>query len=390
MKNARKYLVVISSFFIMLCLGGFYGFSIFVPPLRQEYGFSAGQTQVILSLIILSFTVSFVIAGKLLVKLGPRISCIISAVLFSSGYILASISQGRLGLLVAGIGLLAGTATGFGYVSCLTTPVQWFPKKRGTITGIAVAGFGAGAILLSFLVSSLFDRGYSVLFVFRALAVAYGSIIFLCSLVLVPPYKVQNNGVRLVGMGQVLKDKKFWLLFWLMFFGTFSGILVIGNLAPIGLFYGADNFYAVLAISMLSIGNFSGRIFWGRMTDTIGTKRAIFAAQLSLAVSVGLLILLGGNNAGLVILSFLVGAGFGSNFVLFAAEVCNTYSIQNLGRIYPFVHLSYGISGIMGPLAGGYFFDIGGTYLYSLAIASIFAFLGSVSAIIFSRFFSKC
>ncbi len=387
MLDKRKYLVTVSSFLIMLCLGGFYGFSIFVPPLRQEYGFSTAQTQLILSLLILSFTISFVAAGKLLLKIGPRLSCIISALLFCCGYVIASYSGGRLGFLVLGIGLLAGTATGFGYVSCLTTPVQWFPEKRGTITGISVAGFGAGAILLSFVVGFMLSRDYSLPFIFRTLAAAYGGIIFLCSLVMAVPSKIKNGSIKVIGIKLMAGDRKFWLLFWLMFMGTFSGILVIGNLKPIGLFYGADNFYSTLAISMLSIGNFAGRLFWGRLSDIIGTKKSIIAAQFSLAVSVGLLIVLGGNNLGLVLVSFLVGTGFGSNFVLFAAEVCNHYSIENLGGIYPFIHLSYGISGIIAPIAGGFFFDIWGTYLQSLAIASIFALLGSIAAWIFSRFF---
>ncbi len=389
MQNGRKYFVTASSFLIMLCLGGFYGFSIFVPPLRQEYGFSAAQTQLILSLIILSFTIAFVVAGKLLVRLGPRLSCIISAVLFCSGYILASYSGGRLGWMVLGIGLLAGTATGFGYVAGLTTPVKWFPHKKGTITGIAVAGFGAGAILLSFLVDFLLSRNFTIPFIFRTLAIVYGAIIFLCALLLVTPPKVSNKEVKLIGVGLMLKDKKFWLLFWLMFMGTFAGILVIGNLKPIGLFYGANDFYATLAISMLSIGNFTGRLFWGRVTDAVGTKKAIMAAQLSLAVSVGLLIFWGGHHAGLMILAFLAGTGFGSNFVLFAAEVSDHYSIENLGGIYPFVHLSYGVSGILGPLAGGFFFDLGGTYLYSLALAAGFALLGSIGTWVFSKFFSN-
>ncbi|MGM0365439.1 MAG: MFS transporter [Actinomycetota bacterium] len=389
MLNRRKYLITASSFLIMLCLGGFYGFSIFVPPLRQEYGFSTAQTQLILSLIILSFTISFAVAGKLLVRLGPRVSCIICALLFFSGYMLASYSGGRLGWLVVGIGLLAGTATGFGYVSCLTTPVQWFPKKRGTITGIAVAGFGAGAILLSFLVSYLLSRGFQLPFIFRAVAVVYGTVILLSSLVLALPRKIRESGVELVGIRLLLRDKKFWLLFWLMFMGTFSGILIIGNLKPIGLFYGADNFYSTLAISMLSIGNFSGRIFWGRLTDVIGTEKSIIYAQLSLAVSVFLLIFLGGDNIGLALLAFFVGTGFGSNFVLFASEVCHHYGIKNLGGVYPFVHLSYGISGIIAPIAGGFFFDVWNTYLYSVAIASCFALAGSIATWVSMRFFFK-
>ncbi|MBC7333185.1 MAG: MFS transporter [Actinobacteria bacterium] len=374
----RKYFVLIASIFIMLCLGGIYGFSIFIPSLKAEYGLSTAQTQIIFGFTVATFAISLVIAGRLLQRLSPRIVGCTGALLFGSGYLLASFSVGKLSLLVAGIGVLSGAGIGFGYACSLTIPVKWFPRFKGLITGLSVAGFGGGAIVLSWLVRSLLEKGLEVLFVFRVIAISYGIVVFFSALIMSLPSKVnvddRNSYFPVIAL---IKERTLWFLFIVMFTGTFSGILVIGNLKPIGLSYGASEFYATLSISLLAVGNSLGRVIWGKIADKVGGSRSIPSALLFLSVSLILLSFFAGKNVFFSIITFLVGIGFGANFVLYATEISNIYGVDNLGGLYPFVHLSYGIAGVIGPTVAGWLFDLTNSYKISILSAAIVSACGA-------------
>ncbi|MDZ7838828.1 MAG: MFS transporter [Actinomycetota bacterium] len=321
-------------------------------------------------------------------KIGPRLSSIISAILFSSGYFLASLSQGNLFLLITGIGIISGFGIGFGYVSSLTTPLKWFPRQKGLITGISVAGFGAGAILLSQLVQILLNNGISILGIFKIISISYGIIVLLSALVISNPpnnNKDKASETNSFNIKYLLKNGYLWLLFYFMFSNTFSGLLIIGNLKPIGLSYGIGNLYATLSISFIAIGNSIGRVIWGKLTDHIGGKKTIFYSIVFLSTSILLLLALANINYAFLIISFLIGIGFGSNFVLYANEICNTYGTQNLENIYPSVHLSYGFAGIIAPLVGGFLFDATKTYNFAIILASAISIISAVAFAIKNR-----
>jgi len=364
----------------MLCLGGIYAFSVYVSPLKAQYGLSTSNTQLIFGFTVASFAICLVVAGRLLNNIGPRTSAIIGAALFSSGYLLAAFSNGRLVMIIIGMGILSGGAIGFGYICSLTTPIKWFPKHKGLVTGLSVAGFGGGAILLSQIVKAFISGGMLLNRIFLIIGISYGIIILISAFAIkIPEHsKIENSGNKYSSFWFFLKDKRFWLLFGTMFSGTFSGLLVVGNLKPIGLSYGATELYATIAISMFAIGNSLGRIIWGRTMDSLGGKKTIATALLVMTVTVILLLILSSNNLLFIIVALLVGFGFSANFVLFATEVTHIYGIENLNNIYPSVHLSYGAAGIIGPIIGGKLFDATGSYNLAIIIAASISVIGAI------------
>ncbi|MGM0367083.1 MAG: MFS transporter [Actinomycetota bacterium] len=383
----KKYFVLLGSILTMVCLGGMYGFSIYVPPLRAECGFTTAQTQLIFGLTIPSFAISLVVAGRLLKRIGPRTSTIISAALFSCGYLISAFSNGNLVFLVLGMGLIAGAGIGFGYASALATPIKWFPGHKGLITGISVAGFGGGAILLSQMVEFLLKRNLPVLDIFKIISISYGAIILLSAFLVTNPNQNSNQieDHNILSIKDITKNKNLWLLLYLMFSGTFAGVLIIGNLKPIGLSYGFSNFFSTMAISLFAVGNSLGRIIWGKITDLIGSKKSIIAALIFLSISILLLLIPANNGFSFMLISFFIGMGFGANFVLFAAEISNIHGIHNLENIYPSIHLSYGVSGVISPIIGGLLFDISSTYSYGIILASAVAITGALVFIFKSR-----
>jgi OFA family oxalate/formate antiporter-like MFS transporter len=379
MGKMKKYLVALASFLIMICIGGVYAWSIFVPPLKAEHGLPTAHTQLIFGFTIAMFAIAMIFAGKIEKKHGPKTTALIGAALFSMGYLFASFSNGRVLILLIGIGIFSGAGISFGYVCSLATPIKWFPRYKGLITGFSVAGFGGGAILLSFLVKYFLENGLPVLTIFRIVGIGYGIVVFLSALMFSVPEEINKEPI---GTSQsitgLISNSKLWALFLAMFAGTFAGLLVIGNLKPIGLFYGVNEVYATTAISFLAIGNMIGRVFWGYISDKLGGRRSIIIALLLLSFFTIMLLPGARSNIAFLFLPFLIGLGFGANFVLFATEVSHLYGVNKLGLIYPYVFLSYGLAGIIGPLVGGWFFDVMQSYTVPIILSAVICCCGAI------------
>ncbi|MCC5840143.1 MAG: MFS transporter [Opitutales bacterium] len=217
----------------MLCLGGVYAWSLFVPGLIRDYGFSAARTQLVFGLMIAVFPATMLWVGRMQDRLEPRFAVLIAAALFSIGYVLSGLSGGNFFLVLIGIGILAGMGTGFGYLTSLTVPVRLMPSRKGLLTGIAAGGFGLAAVVLTFIVEMLLQRGWSVLQVFLWIGLVYGSLVgVLGFLIQTPP--VPREPRLPVRFAELRTSPVFRLLTAGIFCGTFAGLLVIGNLKTIG------------------------------------------------------------------------------------------------------------------------------------------------------------
>jgi OFA family oxalate/formate antiporter-like MFS transporter len=384
---ATKYHIIINvvaSVIIMCCAGSVYAWSIFVGPLKAEYGLSTAQTQLIFGCIIGVFSITMLFVSRIERKIGPKYSAAIGAALFSAGYLLASFSGGNVVILLFGIGILSGAGMGFGYVTVLTTLVKWFPGHKGLATGIAVAGFGSGAILLSQIAQPILNNGITVTEVFRFIGIIYGVIFLAGALTISAPVHERLTQVeRPVSIKVLSRDKRFWVLFYTFFAGSFAGLMLIGNLKPLGLNYGISSQATLLAIVLLSMGNAAGRILWGQIYDIIGGKRAVGIA-LAL-VSFFILMLLMGIISDIIflVLCVLFGICYGANFVLYASDVSHIYGIEQLGIIYPVVSIAYGVSGIIGPFIGGYIFDTTQSYFAPIVLSAVICLSGLAVYIIF-------
>lgn len=357
----RRYVVLAASVVIQVCLGGLYAWSSFVPSLRESYGLTTAQTQLIFGVLIAVFTLTMVPAGRLLERRGPRPLVIAGGLLFGAGYLIASFSGGSFWLLLLGIGIVAGIGTGCGYVCPLTTGMRWFPDHKGLVTGLAVAGFGAGAILLSTLTELLSARGLDVLSTFRWIGVAYGAAILLAATVMRFPAALRAVARPHPASRALARDPFFLGLLVGIFSGTFAGLLVIGNLTPMILSEGASAALAAMAVSAFAVGNAAGRILWGWLSDRL-SRLTVPLSLGFLAISLAVLGVSAASPLGVIAASFLVGLGFGACFVVYAAQVATRFGSELVGRVYPLVFLAYGAAGIAGPWAGGWLYDLTGNY----------------------------
>lgn len=374
----KKISTLIASFITMLCIGSLYAWSIIASELIKNYEFSASQSQIIFGMIIGIFPVTMIFVGQLGKKMRHKYFGYISGLLFLTGYLIASLSQGNFFLIFLGIGILAGIATGFGYWMSLTAPVQWYPHKKGLITGIAAAGFGLGAVFMSELSKIILGKGYNVLELIMFLGIFYGVIVIIMSNFIYQANTQEDSFSQPVQISDFINTSTFKKLFVGIFLGTFAGLLIIGSLKIIGEQYGVTLSVLVFGVSLFALSNFLGRLSWGFLSDHLGSSMTLFLALLVQSLAILSLVLFSINDSTYLLLSFLIGFGFGGNFVLFARETAQEFGVKNLGIIYPYVFLGYAIAGIAGPFSGGLLYDLSGTFLYSILLASAMSLVGSM------------
>ncbi len=352
---------VIAAIVTMLALGSIYAWSIYVPRLVAEFGFSTGQTQLIFGLFIAVFTVTMVFGPSLITRYGAKRLALWGSFIYALGFSLIPLSGVSFMVLLVGISLFAGIATGFGYLISISIPVEWFPQKKGLITGLVSAGFGAGAILESQVVQVLLEREFALAQIFLIVGVGKGVLLFVASFFIDRPALTYAT-VGLVPLKELLSQSRFWRLFAGIFTGTFAGLLVIGNLKPIGAEFPIEETTLVLGITIFSIANFMGRLFWGWLNDFVSGRVLIPLSLLMMSVFTLLIGLMNLTPSLYLFIAFAVGFSFGANFVIYAKETAQIYGLNNLGKIYPFVFLGYGISGVAGPFTGGVLKDLTGSY----------------------------
>lgn len=375
---------VIAAVVTMLSLGSIYAWSIYVPRLINEYSYSTSQTQLVFGFFIAVFTIAMVLGRSMLARFGGKKMALVSALIYTLGYVLIKWLGAHFTVLLTGISLLGGIATGMGYLISISIPVEWYPEKKGLITGIVSAGFGGGAIIESLVVQELFMGGFELPDVFLIVGLGKGLLLLISSFFFERP-DVDHRAVKLVPFSQLITEYGFRKLFLGIFTGTFAGLLVIGNLKPIGEQFSIDETTLVLGITVFSIANFSGRLFWGWINDYVSGRILIPLSLLMMGVFTLLIGVFQLTPAFYLFIAFAVGFSFGANFVIYAKETAQIYGLGNLARIYPFVFLGYGISGIAGPFIGGFLRDVFGNYENSVYVAFALCFIVFIGMMVFRK-----
>jgi MFS transporter, OFA family, oxalate/formate antiporter len=386
-KVMNRWLVVVGAIMIQLALGAIYAWSVFTTDLQKApYGFTKTQTQVVFSVELAAFAFVMILAGRMQAKFPPRRVAILGGLVMGCGYIAASFVGTSFVGHVLTVGLLGGTGIGLGYVVPIAVGVKWFPDKKGLLTGLAVAGFGFGALLWVKLAGAwghlIVHMG--VANVFFAYGIAFAVIVLIGSLWMVNPpagYKPEGwnppaptsgkaSGTVDLPTSQMLRTPQFYAL-WIMFFcGAMAGLMVIGviklfsteTLRDGGLSDAAAAAAAETAIAVcFALANGFGRILWGLISDRIGRKASLIIMFLLQSAVMFLFYTMGFHRELLWVAATLAGFNFGGCFALFAAATADFFGNKNVGVNYGWVFSAYGIGGIVGPIVAGKFGDMAKT-----------------------------
>jgi len=393
--------VIAGALLIQLSLGAIYAWSVFAKPL-QELGWTTAETQWPFTVGLVTFALVMVFAGRKLYAFGPRRLTIAGGVMLGAGYFLAGVTGGdSFWPIVLGVGLLGGAGIGLGYVVPIAVGMQWFPDKKGLITGVAVAGFGLGAMIWVKLAGTwgglIADLGLGATFmiyggIFLALVIL-GSIWMRFPPSFVPPHPDQKSSKLDFRSDEMIRTPQYWSIFSTFAIGATAGLmciglmkqfpsqaLVSGGMSPI-----LADAAAGTAMVVFAIFNAIGRIGWGRISDMIGhavscDHRGRRTALMAMAASQGVFVVLfpyfAGSEYLLYLFAALIGFNFGGNFALFPAITTDTFGHKFFGQNYGYVFLAYGLGGTVGPMLGGYLGDMN-NFLLAFIITGVMSLVAA-------------
>jgi OFA family oxalate/formate antiporter-like MFS transporter len=387
-KVFNRWLIVVGAILIQLCLGAIYAWSVFRIPLQKILNITPTQASLPFSFVLIFFALATVIGGRWQDKAGPRTVAIAGGILLGIGMILASFAK-SLTALILFYGVVSGIGIGLAYVCPISAGVKWFPDKRGLITGLSVAGFGAGALIVAPLARSLIDT-IGVFNTFRILGIVFFALVFIGALILRNPpagYKPAGWNPPAVSTSvkvdfsakEMLSTGQFYLI-WLMYFiGCASGLMVIGQTSPIGqelAKYTKET--AALGVSLLAIFNALGRIFWGKISDSFGRMKTLFLMFLICGLAILSYNLIATAPVWFWFGISLVGFCFGGYLALFPAVTADLFGTKSVGVNYGFVFTAYGVGGLLSNIFAPRVKELTGGYSVAFIVTGILCLIGAI------------
>jgi OFA family oxalate/formate antiporter-like MFS transporter len=373
----KKYLILTLAVVIQLALGAGYAWSTFVPALKQDFGLTTAQTQTIFGLSSLVSTLLIFTGGRIQDRFGPRLPAIIGGILYGFGYILAGYSGGSYPALLISIGFFDAIGVGLCYLCPIACSVKWFPRHKSLVTGIAVAGYGGSAILVSSIGEYFLAQQVDVLTIFKYMGFCFLIVITIASMFLQNP-PLENNGVPVnagIRTADLFRDRNFWGLVCGIFPCLGIGLMIIGNIKPFGLALNLNLVAAGAAVSILAFFNATGRIIWGIIGGFLEGKKVILLSLISTSAVCLIAPFVVKDEITFYIFAMLAGFNYGACLVLYAAEIAHQYGTDQMGTIYSTLFLSNGIAGFLAPPVAGKIYDATGSYTPAFLIFGSLSFI---------------
>lgn len=401
MKQKNRWLIALSAVAIHLSIGSAYAYSVFQNPLSETLGWEKTQVSLAFTIAIFFLGMSAAAFGQFVEKKGPRKSALLAAVLFSSGIIVSgvAVSIESLPLFYLGYGVLGGMGLGLGYISPVSTLVKWFPDRRGLATGMAVFGFGAGALIAGPIAAQLIGTvGISTTFFILGttyfVLMASGA-----SYIAKPPegwvpkgmapgtvsggkYDIKGTqDLAQLTAKEAFKTKRFWLLWVMMFINISTGLMLISVASPMAQEkVGMTAIAAASMVGLMGLFNGGGRIGWSSASDFIGRSRIypmFFIIQI-----VAFFILPNISNVIIFqILIFIVLTIYGGGFAVLPAFIGDLFGTKQLGAIHGLILTAWSMAGVMGPLLVAYIREVTNSYDATFYIFLIFLSVALVTSL---------
>ncbi len=379
--------LVAAALLLQLSIGGVYAWSVFSQALQKAKPFQLSKVEATLpfEVTIGMIFIGTYLGGRIQDRRGPRTVALIGAAIYGIGVIIASFARNgdQLWLLVLGYGVISGFGLGLAYIVPIAMLQKWFPDKRGLITGLAVGGFGFGAVLTAPIARRLIAGDESVpTSVFLPLGIAYLVLSLIgASLFRNPPagYTVPGYDPAAKGggtdsgqdytQGAAVKTWQWYALTAILTLAVLTGISLISQAAAsftdIAGYTAAG---AAAAVGALGLFNGAGRIFWAALSERLGRMKT-FIAILALEGICLLLIPHVQNAALFFVLAAVVYLCYGGAFGTMPATAGDFFGVKNAGGIYGLMLVGWSLGGVVGPLIAAAL--IGSNKDYSTAYTTI-------------------
>ncbi|MFD3564245.1 OFA family MFS transporter [Streptomyces sp. NPDC058686] len=366
-----RWLVPPAALSVHLSIGQAYAWSVFKPPLESSLHLSGTQSALPFQLGIVMLGLSAAFGGTLVERNGPRWAMTVALVCFSSGFLISALgaATGQFWLIVFGYGFVGGIGLGIGYISPVSTLIKWFPDRLGMATGIAIMGFGGGALIASpwsaQMLESFGTDSSGIALAFLVHGLAYAVFMSLGVLLVRVP---RTEGARKAGAPAPLdgvqvsarsavRTPQFWCLWLVLCMNVTAGIGILEKAAPMITDFFKDSTTPVGVsaaagfVALLSAANMAGRIGWSSASDLVGRKN-VYRLYLGVGAVMYLLIARFGDSSkplfigcALVILSF-----YGGGFATVPAYLKDLFGTYQVGAIHGRLLTAWSTAGVLGPL----------------------------------------
>lgn len=378
MPSINRWWIAVAGFCMQMALGSGYAWSVFRIPLVKEFGWSISQVSFTFSISWLFLGLSAVVGGLWLTRSGPRMVGMFAGLMWGGGVFLASFSAYKLWWLYLTYGVMGGIGLGMGYVVPVAVLVKWFPDRRGLITGIAVGGFGAGALIAAPVAGRLM-QGLGALPTLMYLGIGYAIVAVSSAFFMQNPpegwkpagwtpsaVQISQRCDRDYSLREALRTWQWWAICALLSINTIAGISVVSQAAP--MFQELGKVSAVTAatfVGIISLGNGVGRVLWAWISDLTGRKTAYFAMYLIQAV-----IFWNFHNISsptiLLAASFVILCCYGGAYGITPAFAADYFGPRHTGPIFGLMLLPWAFPAAFGPLLFAYLRQSTGGYNQAL------------------------
>jgi MFS transporter, OFA family, oxalate/formate antiporter len=382
---------------MQLALGAVYAWSVFRNPLMKTFGWSISDVTTTFSIAILVLGFAAFLGGLWMRRVGPRVVGITAGICYGLGVALASLANGNIWVLWLTYGVLGGLGLGLGYIVPLATLVKWFPDRRGFITGLAVAGFGAGALITAPVAQYLID-GVGVLKTLAILGVDYLIMVVLGASVMrnppegwVPkgwqPSAKQQEQIqaRNYTLKEALSTWQWYVLWIMLFLNVTAGISIISQASPMAQeISGVSAAVGAGMVGIISIANGIGRLLWAWFSDAIG-RRSVFLTMFLLQAVLFFLLPSLHQFTLLALVCFIIISCYGGGFGTMPAFATDYFGPKWVGSIYGLMLTAWGFAGVFGPLLIANIRQATGSYSGALTTLGCILLLSSILPFIMRR-----
>lgn len=358
----NRWLIAASAISIHLSIGGAYAYSVYKNPIATELGWDASQITIAFTIMMGLAGFAAALFGGVVEKLGPRKAAMVAAVLFGLG-------QGGAGVAILSdsvvlywltYGLLSGLGMGIGYIAPVSTLVKWFPNRRGLATGMAVLGFGSGALITAPVAASLMDA-IGIANTYFVLGISYFILMMLGALYIAPPKsgdveeatatgKVKTQELAQMSAREAVKTKQFWMLWSMHLINVTSGLMMISVASPMAQeIAGLSVASAATMVGLMGLFNGGGRLIWAAASDYIGRQNVFvifFVIQLIAFITLPFTT----NVILFQLFIFLVVSCYGGGFSNLPAFASDLFGTKQLGVIHGYLLTTWSLGGIFGPI----------------------------------------
>lgn len=357
-KTFSRTTALIAGTAMLLINGVIYAWSIYSMPFGAGFGWSSAQLGACFTVMLASFCLGGVFGGAVANRRGVRVSIPIGGILGCIGFVLCMFLQAHLIWLLFVSFAISGIGVGFVYNGVISAVVPRFPDKKGLASGVLLMGFGASSLVLGGLASRLIASpgfGWHLTYILTGallLAAAFIGLPFV-----LPPRVDRDTHAAAPARGltpmQMLRTKRFWLLFGSAVIGTGFGSGLIAHASYIFVEGGASESVAALAVGLVSVMNGLGRIVFGMLNDRCGFRISLLAdAVLYIAAGLIAALVLGSSAVVLVVVMMLIGACYGAVPTISASLAEEFFGPAHYGRNLGIVNLSILVGSFASTAAG--------------------------------------